>query len=139
MPAQGLVFIFYVFLSVIILPVAAINFLIVQSPFLPNLNSFVVTTSSMSPVIPQGSLIYTIKMPNYKNGDVVTFTDSIGKVTHRIKETISISGVTYYKMQGDANHASDSELIPITNIYGKAAAVIPFIGTGILMLRRLAT
>lgn len=91
MPAQGIVFISYVLLSVIIFPTVAINFLIVNSPFLPNLNSFVITTSSMSPVIPKGSLIYTLRVPNYRDGDVVAFADSIGKVTHRIKETLFAS------------------------------------------------
>ncbi len=135
MPAQGFFFILYSFVSIIIFPFATINFLIINTPLLSNIRTYVVTTSSMEPKISVGSLIYTSSKQDYVKGDIITFRDSIGIVTHRIVEKISIGNEVYYKTKGDANKFYDNELIQKDEIYGKLESTIPLIGNGILALR----
>lgn len=137
MPAQ-LEFVLYFLLSVVVFPFAAINFFIIKTPILPQLHSFAVTSGSMSPAVPKGSLIYAVGEKNYKKGDVITFSDSIGNVTHRIKGEVVIGHSKYFVTQGDANNVEDNELVPVTSVYGKVVMVLPGFGNAILILRKLS-
>ncbi len=135
MPAQLFGLISYLLVFVVILPFAAINLLIVKTDLLPNIKSFIISTGSMDPSIPRGSIIYTLTQKNYKVGDVIAYRDSIGRVTHRIKDTVFIGDTKYFITKGDANKINDDQLIPEENIYGKTVAAIPYFGEGILILK----
>ncbi len=134
MPAQAFYSVFYVVLSVILLPFAAFNLLILNTNLIPTIKSFVITTSSMEPVIPKGSIVYTLSKPTYRKGDIITFQQK-GNVSHRIVKEEILGSSTYYSTKGDANKVSDSVLIADENIYGKVIAVIPVIGKAILFYR----
>lgn len=135
MSAQLLFLILYTFFAVIIFPITIINFLILKTPLLSNVKSFVITSGSMEPIINEGSLIYTIKKNEYLKGDIVTFSDSIGKVTHRVVNSISIGNERYYVTKGDANRIEDMELIPNEKIYGEILSVIPHVGNMVIVYK----
>lgn len=136
MPAQGLSFIFNILFLTVIVPVTTVNFLIVNTRLIPQIKSFIITTSSMNPSIPKGSLIYTVKKDKYKVGDIITFKGSVGSVVHRIAGITVLSGVLYYKTKGDANTTVDGDLVEVNNIYGKVQMQIPLIGDTVLILRK---
>jgi signal peptidase I len=119
MPAQGLIFVFYILFSAIILPATVVNFLIVNTSIIPQIKSFVITTGSMNPVIPKGSLVYTLKQNYYEKGEVVAFEDSLGTVIHRIVGVEKIGQDVYYITKGDVNRITDEELVLEEKIYGK--------------------
>lgn len=91
-----------------------------------------IITSSMSPAIKSGSLIYSVSAKTYSIGDIVSYTEKTkegtptGKIlTHRlIKET----GNGKFIAKGDANPDADPLEISGSQIQGKVAKVIPHIG-----------
>jgi signal peptidase len=107
-----------------------------------------VTSGSMEPTIPTGSLIYSGKFdPNaLSKGDIITFTrtDSGGKstvVTHRIEEVKKADLVLVgpdkkeqrmtkisYVTKGDANGSPDQEEVLPNQILGKYKWGIPKLG-----------
>lgn len=136
MPAQGLFFILYVVLLSLVFPFSVVNYLIVKTSFLPSVKSFIVSSESMDPSLSEGSLVYTFKEKDYKNGDMVTFRDSIGTVAHRIVGEKMIGDTKYFVTKGDANTIVDDELVPATRIYGKVVTIVPWIGNAILIMKK---
>lgn len=127
MPAQVLFLSFNVLMLTLLFPVIVFNYLILNTSLLSSVKTFIISSESMNPELNKGSLIYTIKQNSYEVGDVITFKDSIGCVTHRIIGVKELSGTIYYQTKGDANKIMDEELIANENIYGKVFLSMPFI------------
>lgn len=100
---------------------------------------FAVTSGSMTPTIPVGSLVYVDKyiIGELKEGDVITFTKEGQVVTHRIfeRKTSSLGQDNQGKItevsfitKGDANTATDSSPVLARDILGKYKFYIPFMG-----------
>ena len=97
---------------------------------------FTVTSGSMEPNYPVGSLIYTrpVVATELKEGDVISFMNNeTTVVTHRIEEVVSevdATGETVLKFRtkGDANAVSDSRLVHYKNVIGTPTVVIPKLG-----------
>lgn len=113
------------------------NFVMFSLPNIPlpfSLNSFVVLTKSMEPALPVGSLVYVRKAQAYSRGDIVTFKNSAGQVvTHRVID----DSLNSYLTKGDANIASDEEVITSKEVIGKSFFVVPFIGGIILFMKSI--
>jgi signal peptidase len=113
------------------------------------LTLYAVTSGSMEPMIPTGSLIYAkaFKADDLKEGDIVTFqVTSEGStkpviVTHRLagvnkiqKTTKGPDGVERttveysFRTKGDANKQEDGQTIGLAQILGKYAWHIPQVG-----------
>lgn len=109
------------------------------------LKSFVVLTGSMAPLIPIGSIVYTVQDTIFRPGDIITFQDSDHKITHRIVDVVDkdgkrISSVAspigiqtkssqiFYKTKGDANNSRDSNLVSKDKIIGKVFVHVPSLG-----------
>lgn len=91
------------------------------------LNIFVVQSGSMEPKIHTGSLVFTLKQQNYKQGQIVSFKPDLTKdvtVTHRIVSNIN----NKYLTSGDANSTIDSAKITNKNITGKVFLTVPYLG-----------
>ena len=70
-----------------------------------------------------------------KVGDIVTFLDQNGTpIIHRVREVLTVNGVTYYITRGDANNADDP-MITRQNITGIYLFKIPYIGGFMLFLK----
>lgn len=108
------------FAVVLLLPVFA-HFALVAAP---STGSYVVLTSSMSPTIDAGDVVYVVPSGDYAVGDVVTFTREGTTVTHRIVEETESGFVT----KGDANNAADGQPVPESAIVGSVVASVPFYG-----------
>ncbi len=97
---------------------------------------FTVTSGSMEPQLPVGSLLYITpaSIANIKTGDVITFlSNEKTVVTHRVTEIITETDnkgniVTKYRTKGDANSYTDNKLVHEKNVIGTPAVVIPLLG-----------
>lgn len=123
MPAQLLYF-YYIVVGVFILPFAFINLLILKVPIFSGIKPFVVTTGSMEPVVPTGSIIYTVHNKAYKKGDVIAFSSNNESISHRIVGLSKLGPSTYYSTKGDSNTLLDGDLVLPESVYGKIVMVI---------------
>ena len=101
------------------------------STFIPRYNSFVVSSGSMEPAIPTGSVIYTEQVSNYSTlsqGDVITFEDGDHFTTHRISDIHRDSGGYSFTTKGDANEDPDPEPITQDRVVGEVFLSIPYLG-----------
>lgn len=110
-------------MTVVILAAAALSVL-----FVMKIRPYIVTTGSMEPAIPVGSVCFVnrnTELSAVKVGDVISF--SMGEkllVTHRVVKI----GNGEYTTRGDANNADDASPVTKKNYIGKTVFVIPFIG-----------
>lgn len=136
-----------------VLPVVVFT-LITSKTDLFGVKSYVVLTGSMEPTIPVGSIIYTLKTPEYKSGDVVAFESGGVTVTHRINGVKNEAGQNvsllvspleglkknepiFYQTKGDANKKEDSKLVPQKNVSGQVLTYLPFSGKLIFFLKTI--
>lgn len=96
------------------------------------INVMTITSPSMTPVIPTGSIVYVkqIDTDDIKEKDIITFKTSTGTVvTHRVEEII-IDGenVVAFRTKGDANPDPDNGLLDPKKVVGKVVGIIPVLG-----------
>ena len=122
-----------VIFTAIIVIVVIFAFLIVGIRLF-GLKPYVVTSGSMEPNYPVGSLVYVKKCEpdELKVNDTITYVIKSGTVvTHRIVEVIPDEDnpdVVRYKTKGDANDHPDGTPVHFNNILGKVTFSIPIIG-----------
>ena len=102
--------------------------------YLAGIRPYVVTTGSMEPAIPVRSLCFVnehIPLEEVAAGEVISFRlgDDL-LVTHRVT---GICGGSYFT-KGDANPVPDAAPVTSDNYIGKTVAVIPRLGTILLLL-----
>lgn len=93
--------------------------------------TLVVTSSSMSPAIKQGGLIFIKKSQGYQKNDIITFklrADPRSLVTHRVIAIQKIKNQNWYQVKGDAVKKPDIELVNQNQIIGKLAFTISYLG-----------
>jgi len=95
---------------------------------------YIVGGGSMSPTFSAGSvvLVRPQEASTVRIGDIVTYRDpdagaTATIVTHRIVG-ISQSEPLSFTTRGDANHANDPLPLPSSNLIGRVAYVIPYLG-----------
>ncbi|HUD11709.1 MAG TPA: signal peptidase I [Candidatus Saccharimonadia bacterium] len=91
-----------------------------------------VATGSMTPAIPQGSLviIHKVSPMTLKVGNVVTYIDPYNTkltITHRIIKVTTKSGLPAFVTKGDANKVADREILG-GNVVGKVEWHVPHLG-----------
>ena len=117
-----------VIIYLIIIPVIAINFIILTKSYVsPNaipsifgIKTFVIVSKSMEPTIMTGDAIFSIepKKENIKINDVISFHDKQDINTHRIINILSENGVTKYITKGDNNKNPDKDKVTFDKIEG---------------------
>lgn len=86
---------------------------------------YYITTGSMEPTIPTGTLVVVKAADAYAVGDVVSYISRDTAIygcanTHRIIAIYSdANGDVQYQTQGDANPVPDELLVPIADVIGK--------------------
>lgn len=94
-----------------------------------------VLSGSMEPAYPVGSLIYVrnVNPDDLRIGDAITFSLSPNVIaTHRIVGIVPDENNPAYRRfqtKGDANRSVDSSLVSPSNIIGKVAFSLPYLGT----------
>lgn len=121
----------------VVLPLIVFTLITSKVSLIANLRSFVVLTGSMQPLIPAGAVVFSQKKPSYSQNDIITFETNGITVTHRVVEVITKDGNTFFKTKGDANNASDSDLVAQSAVIGEALFHFPYLGKLIVSLKSL--
>jgi signal peptidase len=96
--------------------------------------SYVVTSSSMSPSIGAGSVVFVSDVPAAAvvEGDVITFEpggqSSPERVTHRVVDVLDGGGDRRFRTKGDANENVDPETVGADQLVGHVKFHVPLIG-----------
>lgn len=97
--------------------------------------AYVITSGSMEPNYPIGSVVVAVPVPFDKLcvDDVVSFKHSEGVATHRI---ISLDAENKtIQTKGDANDTPDGDDIPFEDVIGRVRVCVPGIGRPLLWLK----
>lgn len=138
-----------------LLPLVGFTLITSNSNLLLGFKSFVVLSGSMQPLIPTGSIVYSLKDTIYQTGDIISFAKGKQTITHRIVEVQDEKGLVvsplispiavnkepraiFFKTQGDANNAPDNDLIPQNNVIGRALFHLPYVGRLIVFLKTIS-
>lgn len=114
--------------TLVILTAAAVLVL-----YLADIRPYIVTTGSMAPAIPVHSVCFVngnIPLEQIAVGEVISFRTGEMLVTHRVAE---IHGGEYIT-KGDANSIADAQPVTAEQYIGKTVAVIPRIGSLLIIL-----
>jgi signal peptidase I len=101
--------------------------------FLPHLSignqfsSYIITSGSMAPTIPAGSVVVTRRQPTYSPGDVIAFfspNEPGVTVVHRLVQQTTNGFTT----KGDNNNALDQWTVLGTSVRGSVFLYLPYVG-----------
>jgi signal peptidase I len=128
----------------VFIPIIFLTLISSRTTFLGGVQSFTVLSGSMNPLIPTGSVVYTMPVMEPKVGEIITFKKGNINVTHRVVDTVDkegkhISPLTsplsrfgktevFYKTKGDANNTADSEFVAKNQIIGTVLFHFPSLG-----------
>ena len=96
--------------------------------------AYIVQSGSMEPAIKTGSIVISYPSNSYSEGDVVTFSKSVGAknlITHRVEARFFPDGVDKkptYLTSGDANEDFDPGDVKHEQIVGKVYLTVPYLG-----------
>lgn len=110
--------------------------LVVLALFAFGIKPYITMSGSMEPGIHTGSVCFVNTKAQYneiQEGDIIAFQTSMGKlVTHRVI-SITEEGM---ETKGDANDVSDGISTTSENFCGKTLFSIPYVGYGLVVLKR---
>lgn len=97
---------------------------------------FTITSGSMSPAIPTGSIVLIKSHPPYQLEDIISYQTHANAdlkkpgsiVTHRITKIHTDQNYPTYTTQGDANQTPDPEAVPQARVLGKVIFTLPYLG-----------
>lgn len=115
---------------VMIAALAGLIFL-TMAPEAGGYKALVVTSSSMEPSVPAGSIIFIKNSGVVQKNDIITFRMGPGNksfTTHRVVDIREIKGITMYQTKGDAVKDPDTELVATGRVAGKMLFALPFLG-----------
>lgn len=124
--------------ALVVFYVLFVSMVIIFSTDIPGpLYSFTNRSDSMNPTIDQGSITIVKNSEKYLVGEVIAYFSLIDGheeiTTHRI---MGIGG-NVYTTKGDANAATDRELVRPRLIIGKVVMIIPYLGYVIAFAKSL--
>jgi signal peptidase len=102
-------------------------------PRLLNWDLQVVTSGSMEPALPVGSMTFVepTAADHVTVGDMLAYrlpAEPTKQVTHRVVEVVREGGSLSFVTKGDANDNPDSDIVPAENVIGKVRWDIPYLG-----------
>lgn len=113
---------------------ALLALLVVVIPVLTGAHAYTITTGSMRPGLPPGTLVVVrhADPASIKTGDVITFQLRSGDptvATHRVVgRTFKADGSTAFVTRGDANNTDDADPVLPRQVVGKVWYSIPYLG-----------
>lgn len=87
-----------------------------------------VTSGSMEPEIPMGSVVYTkpVEPQNISPENIITFRTEDAIVTHRVLKNQAVEGKISTK--GDANNVEDLNPVAYEDVIGRVEYHVPYVG-----------
>ena len=116
------------FLGSLILLSVIVTFLPLVVPRLMGYEVFNVISPSMTPDIPEGSVVYVkpLAPETVEEGDVIAFWSGNSAVTHRVVKNRLVEGEFITK--GDANEQEDISPVPYGTLIGRVERHFPVLG-----------
>jgi len=121
--------------NAILIIIAMVGIVIIWSilPLKNNFKILSVTSSSMSPAIPLGSVIVVKPESEYVVGDIITFHPVLKlrqdeNITHRITKVLNEDNQVSYVTKGDANNMPDITPVTADRIVGKEIVSVAALG-----------
>ena len=102
-----------------------------ELPALFGYSCLAVLSGSMEPAVSAGDLIVIHRQTDYKEGDIITFSEDSFYTTHRI----IASDAGGYRTKGDANNIQDAAPVRSEQVAGKVKWIIPKAGNLFLAVR----
>lgn len=120
-------------LGTLILLAVILTFLPLTVPRLFGLSVYHVESPSMTPEIPQGSVVFLepAEAPQIEAGEVIAFTAEDSVVIHRVVQNRTVEGE--FVTKGDANPVEDITPVPYAALLGRMRWHLPVLG-GLLAL-----
>jgi signal peptidase len=87
----------------------------------------------MEPILPVGSVVFTIPKSNYSIEDIITFKRGDKMITHRIFKNLNGKFI----VKGDANKVADSLPVFKSDIVGKDIITIPYLGKFVAFIKTI--
>jgi signal peptidase len=125
-------------LGLVLLILTAIPFVVFAVPSIVGASqSYVVLTSSMSPTIHAGDVVFVsnVDPESIDEGDVITFDPDRGPlaergelITHRVVDIEQLSDGPHFETKGDANDSPDTYAVAAENVVGRVHFHLPMIG-----------
>jgi signal peptidase len=129
------------FAATLLIVLAATPIVVFLVPQFMGLDAYVVSSGSMEPTMPTGSIVYNkpVLPSTIEVSDVITFVpnrsaENPEKVTHRVVEINEVNDTRIFRTRGDANPEPDEWNLTEENILGKKQFSIPYIGYALTML-----
>lgn len=119
-----------------LLIVASLLLIFTQVNFL-GFQMFSVQSGSMEPELKTGSIVFNLKFPGYRNGEIITFQKQGTNITHRIVEVSKGDQDIEYAVKGDANDSADPDRVAKNQVSGRVLLSIPYFGYFAGFLRTL--
>jgi signal peptidase I len=117
----------------------ALGVAVAFAPTLTGKQVMVVTSGSMDPWAPVGSIVVTemVEATSIRVGDVITFKPEGGSTTtHRVIKILgSDNGTVSFKTQGDANPDPDPMPVTVNGQVARGGQVIPHLGRVLAAIR----
>ncbi len=119
-------------LGILILVVVIALSLIVVGPKAFGYDAYNITSTSMTPTIPVGSIVYvkktlTDELPSIQADEVIAFTrGEDGIIVHRVVSNHVVEGELITK--GDYNEGNDILPVPYANVVGRVWKHFPLLG-----------
>lgn len=113
---------------------ALVALLVVVIPILTGSRAYTITTGSMRPAMPPGTLVVVrhVDPASIGIGDVITFQVESGQVavaTHRVVgRAFQADGTSAFVTRGDANNVDDADPVLPAQVVGKVWYSIPYLG-----------
>jgi len=125
--------VFLVAFLIVIIPVMLFVLITSRTGIILGIRSYIVQTGSMEPVLPVGSVVFTVPKPPYIPGQIITFNRGKITVTHRIS---AIKG-EQFETKGDANDNSDPQLVNKSDVIGTDFLTVPYFGKFVMFVKTI--
>jgi len=106
------------------------------APTLLQVSVVTITTGSMAPTMPAGSMAYIERAEGpFAVGDVLTFQRGTERFTHRAVEVVPDgSGSNWYVTKGDHNETDDAQPVHDRQVEGRVVWSAPWLGVASVAL-----
>lgn len=111
-------------------------FFMLAVPKWMGLTGYAITSGSMNPVLPVGTMIWIREKNEIRQGDIITFQMGESIVTHRVEEVLPEN--QGYITKGDANKNRDVKITKPGQVLGCVRFSLPCLGFAAMILETVS-
>lgn len=96
---------------------------------------YIIMSGSMEPTIQVKDLIVTKTVDEAKEGDIIAFENGNIVTVHRVIKVYTEGNTRLYETKGDSNNVKDQGLVQQSQVKGKVAFKLPFLGKAMIFMQ----